>query len=54
MIISRIVRKTNFSAPSRKLLIVYDRYDVPTNDKGDFYTVASYPEGKIWKKIYHI
>ena len=52
--ISRIVRKSNFSAPSRKLLIVYDRYDVPTNDKGDFYTVASYDAERYGKDIPHL
>ena len=39
---SRIIRKTNFPAPSRKLLIVFDKYQVPSNDRGDFYTVDSY------------
>ena len=51
---SRIVRQTNFPPPSRKLLIVYDRYDVPSNDRGDFYTVASYDEERFSKDIPHL
>ena len=34
--LSRIVRKANFAAPTRKLLIVFNKYDVPSNDNGDF------------------
>ena len=51
---SRIVRKTNFPAPSRKLIIVYDRYDVPSNDKGDFYTVDSYAKERFGKDVPHL
>ena len=40
---SRIVRKENNSyVPSRKLLIIYNHYTVPSNDNGDVYTVNSY------------
>ena len=40
---SRIVReeKSNY-VPSRKLLIIYNHYTVPSNDTGDVYTVNSY------------
>ena len=48
---SRIVRRVNFGPPTRKVLIVYDRYDVPNNDTGDFYTVASYPEERYSEDI---
>ena len=48
---SRIVRRVNFGPPTRKVLIVYDRYDVPNNDTGDFYTVASYPEERYSQDI---
>ena len=51
---SRIVRKTNFPAPSRKLIIIYDRYDVPSNDKGDFYTVDSYAKERFGKDVPHL
>ena len=49
--ISRIVRKANFAAPTRKLLIVFNKYDVPSNDNGDFYTVASYDEERFLSDI---
>ena len=39
---SRLVRKAGATAPTKKLLVVYDRFAVPTNDKGDFYTASSY------------
>ena len=39
---SRIVRKRGFSAPSRKLLIVFNSYVVPSTDSGDAFTVNSY------------
>ena len=48
---SRIVRKINFPAPSRKLLVVFDKYSVPSNDTGDFYTVGSYNEERFSKDI---
>ena len=51
---SRIVRKDKFSAPSRKLLIIFDRYNVPSNDNGDFYTVASYPKERFGKDVPHL
>ena len=41
---SRLVRKKGISAPTRKLLVIYDRFDVPDNDSGDFYTANSYNE----------
>ena len=51
---SRIVRRKDFSPASRKLLIVYDRYDVPSGDRGDFYTVASYTQERFGKDIPHL
>ena len=40
---SRIERKDSVSyVPSRKLLIIYNHYTVPSNDTGDVYTVNSY------------
>lgn len=38
---SRIIRNSN-EEPSRKLLIIFDSYVVPTDDNGDLYTVNSY------------
>ena len=51
---SRLVRKSNFGAPTRKLLVIFDRYDVPSNDSGDFYTVASYDEERFTNDIPNI
>ena len=51
---SRLVRKSNFAAPTRKLLVVFNRYDVPSSDNGDFYTVASYDEERYGKDIPNI
>ena len=51
---SRIVRKPNFSSPSRKILIIFDKYDIPSNDNGDFYTVASYDDERFSKDIPNI
>ena len=44
---SRLVRRTNFPPATRKVLVVFDKYEVPTNDIGDFYTVASYDEERF-------
>ena len=49
MIILDIVRRGNFPPATRKVLIVFDRYDVPSNDTGDFYTIASYDEERFSK-----
>ena len=45
---SRIVRKTGAVVPSRRLLIIFDHYRVPSNDSGDVYTVKSY-DGQRYK-----
>ena len=39
---SRIVRNAGAFVPHRKLLIIYNRYDVPSGDTGDIFTVNSY------------
>ena len=41
---SRLVRKKNAKAPNKRLLVIHDRFAVPSNDKGDFYTANSYAE----------
>ncbi len=38
---SRIVRSSNIASPSRRLLIIFDKYDV-VNSSGDIFTVGSY------------
>ena len=40
---SRIVRNSFSRVPSRRLLVVFDYYEIPANDRGDLYTVNSYP-----------
>ena len=41
---SRLVRKKGITAPTRKLLVIFDSFGVPANDKGDFYTASSYSD----------
>jgi hypothetical protein len=41
---SRIVRNRGEAEPSKKLLIVFDYYSVPSNDNGDVFTVLSYTD----------
>ena len=48
---SRLVRKTNSSIPSRRLLIVFDKYVVPESDKGDAFTVLSYDKARFSEDI---
>ena len=48
---SRLVRKENLSVPSRQLLVVYDAYEVPSNDNGDVYTADSYSQERYTKDI---
>ena len=47
---SRIVRKDSY-VPSRQLLVIYDRYDIPSGDDGDVYTVNSYSEERYKEDI---
>lgn len=48
---SKIVRKNSNSTPSKKLLIVYDSYEVPSDDKGDVYTANSYDQERFKNDI---
>tara|TARA_R100000900_G_scaffold124497_2_gene98831 strand:+ start:5231 stop:12553 length:7323 start_codon:yes stop_codon:yes gene_type:complete len=48
---SRIVRNRGAYIPHRQLLIIYNRYDVPTGDTGDVFTVNSYNEERYTKDI---
>ena len=47
---SKIVRKAKFAAPANKLLIIFDKYEVPSN-VGDFFTVNSYSADRYSKDI---
>ena len=48
---SRIVRKSDFYIPSRRLTIIYDYYQVPSSDSGDVYTVNSYGTERYGRDI---
>ena len=48
---SKIVRKIGSADPKRRLLVIYNRYDVPTNDTGDLFTVNSYPTERFTNDI---
>jgi len=48
---SRIVRNKNTPEPTKKLLIVFDYYSVPSNDTGDVFTVLSYDKERFTHDI---
>ena len=48
---SRIVRVGGTTSPSRRLLVVFNYYDVATNDDGDLFTVNSYQEERFSKDV---
>ena len=48
---SRIVRNRGAYVPHRQLLIVYNRFDVPSGDTGDVFTVNSYDAQRYSKDI---
>ena len=46
---SRLVRNRGKAAPTKQVLVVFDRFAVPSNDNGDFYTANSYDEDSFSK-----
>ena len=48
---SRVVRKRNATPPSRRVLVVYDSYEVPATDSGDIFTVNSYAKDRFSNDI---
>ncbi len=48
---SRIVRRDFAKEPSRRLLIVFDYYSVPSTDDGDVFTVLSYDKERYLQDI---
>ena len=48
---SKIIRNKNTAEPSKKLLIVFDYYSVPSNDNGDVFTVLSYNKDRFSNDI---
>ena len=41
---SRLVRVSGVAKPNKKILVIYNQFQVPVDDKGDFYTANSYSE----------
>jgi hypothetical protein len=41
---SRLIRNTREKEPTKRLLVVFDYYKVPSSDNGDVYTVLSYDQ----------
>ena len=48
---SRIIRNAKSAVPSKKLLIVFDQYQVASGNSGDFFTVNSYSKERYGKDI---
>jgi len=48
---SRIVRKENETEPTKKLLVVFDYYSVPSTDVGDVFTALSYNKKQFLENI---
>lgn len=48
---SKIVRPLTTASPSRKLLVIFNYYDILTNDTGDIITVNSYTKERFTKDI---
>ena len=40
---SRLIRSAEGSEPKRKIKVIYQKYSVDSTDRGDFYSVNSYP-----------
>ena len=51
---SRIVRTQESAEPSRRLLVVFDYYKVPSSDQGDAFTVLSYSGSRFSNDIPNI
>ena len=48
---SKIVRSAGSPKPTRKITVVYNRYNVPDSDNGDIFTVASYDERRFLSDV---
>lgn len=51
---SKLIRKNGESEPSRRLLVIFDYYSVPTNDTGDVFTANSYSQERFSSDIPNI
>lgn len=48
---ARLVRVSNTYVPSKQLLVILDRYEIPSADTGDVFTVTSYDAERFSKDI---
>ena len=48
---SRIVRRNESTVPSKRLLIIFDHYEVEAIDSGDLFTIQSYDNDRYEKNI---
>jgi len=48
---SKIIRKSEFSSPTRKLKIIYNNYTINSSDDGDFVSVDSYDKDRYKSNI---
>ena len=48
---SKIVRKAKSGIPSKKLLIIFDKYEVQSGASGDLFSVNSYTSDRYTKDI---
>ena len=48
---SKIVRKAKSAIPSKKLLVIFDRYEVASGSSGDFFSVNSYTKDRYANDI---
>ena len=48
---SKIVRKAKSAIPSKKLLIIFDKYQVASGNTGDFFSVNSYTKERYSRDI---
>ena len=51
---SRIVRRAKVGVPSKKLLIIFDKYQVASGNAGDFFSVNSYTKERYTNDIPNI
>jgi hypothetical protein len=48
---SRLIRKQEVSAPTKKIRVIYNNYVIDSNDEGDFVAVDSYDADRYSKEI---
>lgn len=48
---ARIVRRKNYPEPSKRIMIIFDYYTVPSNSDGDIFTVLSYAKERYLSDI---